>query len=139
LGGGPKAEFTAIPETARSNELVRFDASNSQPGSNGTHTMVISEYQWDFGDGKKTTILSSTVYHSFLNPGIYYVTLTVRASGATPETDAITHRIMVISMPVSGYSVSLSRRTSVVPPSVYVAFLAILSVVFTTVRRKRRK
>jgi len=32
VGWGSKSRvYTAIPETARSNELVRFDASNSQP------------------------------------------------------------------------------------------------------------
>lgn len=136
---GPKAEFTAIPETARPKELVRFDASHSQPGSNGTHTMAISEYRWDFGDGNKTATLTSMVYHGFLSSGIYYVTLTVYAGGATPETDATTHRVVIASMPVGGYSVSLTRYSTAMPSSVYFALLIMLSVVFTTVRRKTRK
>jgi len=136
---GPKAEFRAIPETARPNELVRFDASNSQPGSNGTHTMAISEYRWDFGDGNKTTTLTSMVYHSFLSSGIYYVTLTVYAGGATPEIDSTTHRVVIMSVPVGGYSVSLTHYSTAMPSSVYLALLAMLSVVFTTVRRRTRK
>lgn len=136
---GPKAEFTATPETARPNELVRFDASNSQPGSNGTHTMAISEYRWDFGDGNKTTATTPMIYHAFSNSGVYYPTLTVYASGATPETDVTTHRVVVTWVPVGGYSVSLVRYGIATPSSIYLAFLIMSSVAFTTVRRKIRR
>lgn len=136
---GPKAEFAAFPETASVNELVRFDASGSQPGYNGTHSILISEYQWDFGDGNKTTTTTPILYHSFRSSGIYYPTLTVYASGATPETDAITHRVVVMSVPVGGYSVSLARYSTAMPSSVYFALLIMLFVVFTAVRRNARK
>lgn len=136
---GPKAEFAVIPKTAKPNELVRFDASNSQPGFNGTHTMAISEYRWDFGDGNKTTVTTPTIYHAFSSAGTYYQTLTVYAKGATPETDSTTDRVVVISMPVGGYSVSLTEYSTAMPSSIYLALLIMLSAVFTTARRKTRK
>jgi len=136
---GPKAEFTAVPETANIGQLVKFDATTSQPGWNGTNQMPITEYRWDFEDSNKTTVTTPTIYHAFSSSGIYYPTLTVYASGATPETDATTHRVVVTSVPVGGYSVSLTRYSTAMPSSVYLALLIMLSVVFTTVRRKTRK
>jgi len=135
---GPKAEFAIVPETANIGQLVKFDASASQQGWNGTNQMPIIEYRWDFGDGNKTTVPAPTIYHTFGSSGIYYPTLTVYASGATPETDAITHRVVVMSVPVGGYSVSLTRYSTLMPSSVYLALLIMLSAVFTTVRRKIR-
>jgi PKD repeat protein len=136
---GPKAEFTVVPETANIGQLVKFDATTSQAGWNGTNQMPIIEYRWDFGDGNKTTVPAPTIYHTFGSSGIYYPTLTVYASGATPETDATTHKIVVMSVPVGGYSVSLARYSTAMPSSVYLALLIMLSVVFTAVRRNARK
>jgi len=136
---GPKAEFTVVPETANIGQLVKFDATTSQAGWNGTNQMPIIEYRWDFGDGNKTTVPAPTIYHTFGSSGIYYPTLTVYASRATPETDATTHKIVVMSVPVGGYSVSLARYSTAMPSSVYLALLIMLSVVFTAVRRNARK
>jgi len=133
---GPKAKFTASPETAMVNELVRFDASASEPGSNGTHTMLISEYRWDFGDGNKTTITTPIIYHSFRSSGIYYVTLTVYSPGAIPETNSTSRRITVISIPVGGYSLPIEAHATEKPLSPYLALIAILAIGFTAIKRK---
>ena len=133
---GPKAEFTASPETARVNEPVKFDASTSKSGFNGTHTMLIAEYQWDFGDGNKTTTATPIVYHNFHSPGIYYVTLTVYAPGAIPETNATSRRITVISIPVGGYSFPIKTPTIEKPLTPYFVLIAILTMGFTTIKRK---
>jgi len=136
---GPEAEFTAIPETANVGKTVKFDASASQPGWNGTHDMPIVEYRWDFGDGNKTTTSTSTVYHSFSSSGNYYVTLTVYAPGATPETDSTTHKVTVVSVPVGGYSYSVNRYTVATPVTFYTILEAILASVFVTIKRKTQK
>ena len=135
----PKAEFTVFPETANIGELVKFDATTSQQGWNGTNQMPITKYSWDFGDGNKTDTTTPTIYHAFSSSGIYYPTLTVYASGGTPETDSITHRVVVMSVPVGGYSISLTQRNTSMASSVYLALLIMLSAVFTTVRRKTRR
>ena len=133
---GPTAEFTASPETVIVNEPVRLDASGSQPGYNGTHTMPISEYRWDFGDGNKTTTTVPIVYHSFHSPGIYYVILTVYAPGASPETNSISRRVLVMSIPVGGYSVSMETHGSGNPLIPYLALMALLTLGFTAIERK---
>lgn len=132
----PKAEFTVIPETANVGKSVEFDASTSLPGWNGTHEMPVTEYRWDFGDGNKTTTSTPIVYHSFSSSGTYYVTLTVYAPGATPETDSTTHKVTVISVPVGGHSFSIKRYTTEKPLTLYLALVAILTTVFTVIRRE---
>lgn len=133
---GPKANFTASPETAMVNELVKFDASASEPGSNGTTLMLISEYRWDFGDGNKTTTTTPIVYHSFRSSGIYYVTLTVYSPGAIPETNSTSRRITAISIPVGGYSFSIKTTTTQKPLTLYFAFIVILTFCFTAIKSK---
>ena len=136
---GPKAEFTATPETAKVGEIVKFDASTSQPGWNGTHTMPITEYQWDFGDGNKTTTTAPTIYHSYKTAGNYYVILTVYAPGATPETDTITHRVTIVSVPVGGYSIPIQVRTKAEPTIPYITLTVILTAIFIAAKRKTKR
>jgi len=136
---GPQAEFTAIPETANVDELVKFDASASLPGWNGTHEMPIVEYRWNFGDGNQTTTSNPIIYHSFSSPRIYYVTLTVYAPGATPETDSTTHKVTVISMPVGGYSFPIQVQTKAEPITPYIALITMLTAIFVKVKRKTKR
>jgi len=139
---GPKAEFTINPETANVGQLVTFNATASQSGWNGTSQMPITKYSWDFGDGNKTDTTTPIVYHSFSSQGIYYPSLTVNASGATPETDTITKRVLIISTPVGGYSVSLANLkgyNTALPSSLYFTIVMMFAVVFTAIRRKRQQ
>ena len=139
---GPKADFTVNPETAKVGQLVTFDATASQSGWNGTNQMPITKYSWDFADGNKTDTTTPITYHAFSSQGIYYPSLTVNASGATPETDSITKRVFIISTPVGGYSVSLANfkgYNTALPSSFYFTIVMMLAVVFTAIRRKRRQ
>ncbi|MCJ7431844.1 S8 family serine peptidase [Candidatus Bathyarchaeota archaeon] len=136
---GPKAEFTILPETAKVCELVKFDASSSLFGWNGTHNMPITEYRWDFGDGNRTTTSTPIVYHRFSSSGIYYVTLTVYAPGATPETDSTTRRVTVITIPVGGYSISIQVHTKTEPIIPYIALIATLTAILTKLRPKTKR
>ncbi|MDH5482724.1 MAG: PKD domain-containing protein [Candidatus Bathyarchaeota archaeon] len=134
---GPIADFTAIPEIANVGESVKFDASSAQPGWNGTHEMPITEYRWDFGDGNKTTISIPIVYHSFTDSGNYYVELTVYALDATPETDTVTHRVIVVFIPVGGYSILVNTPTTATPITSCFIMVAILAFIFIKVRHKK--
>jgi thermitase len=136
---GPEAEFTAAPEAAKVGELVKFDASSSLSGWNGTHNMPITEYRWDFGDGNRTTSSTPVIYHRFSGSGIYYVTLTVYAPGATPETDSTTCRVTVIAIPVGGYSISIQVQTKTEPMIPYIALIAALTAVLTKLRPKTKR
>jgi PKD repeat protein len=136
---GPKAEFTAIPDTGPTGESIKFDASASLPGWNGTHEMPIIQYGWNFGDGNNKATSTPIAYHSFSSSGIYYVTLTVYAPGATPETDTITHEVTIIPAPVGGYSFPIKGHSTPKPLTLYLTLVAILTVSFTMIKRKTRR
>lgn len=95
---GPKAEFVAVPQTALAGRSIEFDASGSRPGWNGIQEMPITEYRWDFGDDNKTTTSTPKAYHNFNSPRNYYVTLTVYALGATPETSSTKRKVTVLPL-----------------------------------------
>lgn len=143
---GPNAFFTPKESIIYEGETVTFDASASTPGWNGTHEMPITEYRWDFGDSNETTTSTSIAYHSFSSSGIYYVTLTVYAPGATPETDATTGKVTVkpfVPPPVGGHSSPIKRYTTFKPLISYLTLTAILTITFTAIKhktpRKQRK
>ena len=106
LPHGPKADFTGSPNPTYRLTNVQFDASTSLPGWNGTNIAPITEYFWDFGDGNTTTTFTPFVNHTYQEPGIYYVTLTVYAPDATPQTDSTTRRITVLPLVVGGYTIA---------------------------------
>jgi len=136
---GPEAEFTWIPLSPSVAEIVRFDASATKLGFNGTHSMPITEYHWDFDDDNKTTTSTPIVYHSFSNLGSYDVTLTVYAPGATPGTDSITHNVTVTSAPVGGYSFPIDVNAIAKPLALSLALVAIVAIVLTLIKRKTRR
>ncbi|MEM0057782.1 MAG: PKD domain-containing protein [Candidatus Bathyarchaeia archaeon] len=135
---GPKADFKAVPETAKVGEKIKFDASTSLPGWNGTHTMPITEYRWNFGDGNITVTTQPIVYHRYSAAGNYYVTLTVYAPGATPETDSVTVRVTVYAVPVGGQSVSVETPTPIRELVVCLVTVAVIAVAFAVFKRKGR-
>jgi len=136
---GAQAEFTATPETTTVGESVKFDASASLSGWNGTHEMSITEYRWDFGYGIKKTTSTPILYYSFISPGIYYVTLTVYAPGATPETDSTTKKVTITAIPVGGYSFPIEGYTTSKPLTLYLTLVAIFAAVFTLIKCKTRR
>jgi len=73
----PKANFTYSPKFPYVDETVTFNASNSSPGWNGTHSIPIGFYVWDFGDDNAALSTSPTVAHEYASNGTYNVTLTV--------------------------------------------------------------
>ncbi|MEM3874827.1 MAG: PKD domain-containing protein [Candidatus Bathyarchaeia archaeon] len=133
---GPKADFKAVPENARVGEKIKFDASASLPGWNGTHNMPITEYRWNFGDGNTTVTSQPIIYHSYNTAGNYYVTLTVYAPGATPETDSTTVRITVFTVPVGGQSVSVETPIVEKGLAVYLVSVLVVTAAFAAYKRK---
>jgi len=136
---GPEAEFEATPDTASTGESIKFDASSSLPGYNGIPEMPITEYRWDFADGNQTITSTPIVYHSFSNEGIYYVTLTVYAPGATPETDSTTKKVTITAIPVGGYLLPIKGYIMARPLTLYLAVVAILTVSFTIAKRRKKQ
>jgi PKD repeat protein len=71
--GAPTADFTWLPDTPTSADLVHFDASASSAAAGHT----ITRYRWDWGDGSAVTTTSSVVATHQFAAGTYVVTLTV--------------------------------------------------------------
>lgn len=61
------------PYSAKTNELIEFDASNSYVGFS-----KIITYKWDFGDG--CIEYGKQIDHSYTTSGVFYATLTITDS-----------------------------------------------------------
>jgi hypothetical protein len=135
---GPTADFIYSPPSTAVNEVVTFDASASLPGWNGTDMPIVS-YAWDFGDGNTTTTTTPIIYHTYKTAGNYYVTLTVYAPGATPETDTMTYRVTVVSIPVGGYSIPIQGQATAKPLTTYIILITILTATLIKLKPKTKR
>ncbi len=94
LNRPPVAQFTESATTVFTGEIIHFNASNSYDLDGS----VIS-YFWDFGDG--TNASGITVSHSYIDNGVYTVTLTVTdnegATGTATATKEVLNRPPVAS------------------------------------------
>jgi len=70
-----------IDQTVVEDIVVSFDAGGS------SDNVGIDECVWDFGD--RTTGTGITVTHTYTEPGIYIVTLTVKDEAGNSDTDSI--------------------------------------------------
>ena len=82
----PEAD-AGLNQTVVEDDVVSFEAFFSRDN------VGIAIYQWDFGDGTNATGL--TVNHTYINPGNYTATLTVRDAAGNSDTDSVV--IMVLS------------------------------------------
>ena len=82
------ANFTFTPASPQAGQTVAFDAATST--NNGTACLTQCTYEWNFGDGRSATGLTTT--HSFRNSGTFPVTLTVTDArgAATSKTTSVT-------------------------------------------------
>lgn len=71
---GPAKPVISGPASAAPGQTVAFDGSSSTPGDGG-----IEAFEWEFGDGSGDE--GAEVAHSYSEPGIYTVTLTVFDDG----------------------------------------------------------
>lgn len=85
----PTAAFT-LPGTATAGQAVSVNASTSQPATGAT----ITNYHWNFGDGKEDDTTSATDSHEFAAAGTYTVKLTVRDNDNQQST-TVSHQITV--------------------------------------------
>ncbi len=91
-------------------------AAGSDVNYNASATGSGLEYAWDFGDGTPQTAFStaSTASHRYTNPGLYTVTLSVRASDgrvtSTSFVQAITGAVTA-ARPVASSNIVLEPRS----------------------------
>jgi len=92
----PHASFEASPVIAKVGETISFDASASEDPDG-----YIVEYEWNFGDGTVTFGTDPYITHSYLEPGVYKVTLTVTdndgLSGSTSHMIVVIERVLLDS------------------------------------------
>jgi len=74
--------------TVKVGETVIFDASGST-----VDTDIVS-YEWDFGDGTTGTGVITT--HTYMTPGTYKVTLTVKDAAGNADTDTIVVTVVAV-------------------------------------------
>jgi len=87
----PTAEFTYSPEVPFTEQEVSFDASASRPQAD------ITTYEWDFGDGGTETNSGPLTTHTYKDPNIYTVILTVTDSNGITDSNSLD--IEVLPMP----------------------------------------
>jgi len=73
----PVASFTKSLPPYYVNSAISFDASGSTSGWNGTHSVPIANYTWNFGDLNVTTVTVPTITHAYASAGEFQVNLTV--------------------------------------------------------------
>jgi PKD repeat protein len=93
-------------------------------------------YQWYLDGNPVSGATSASWTFTPTASGIYYVHLRVTdAKGNTTQSE--TARITVAIVPVGGYSFPIKVATKTEPVIPYIALIAILTMVFTTIKRVR--
>jgi len=88
----PTAVFTYSPTYPTAGLPAIFNASSSTAGQD-----FITSYEWNFGDGNMTTLVTSEIIHVYQNAGNYTVTLTITDSEEL--TDSATHLVICQQAP----------------------------------------
>jgi len=94
-------------------------------------------YQWYVDDNPVSGATSSSWKFTPTSTGIYYVHLKVTDYRGRTATSNIA-RVTVTSVPVGGYSVSLSKQTSASPFVCYTILLMIFSAIVSIIKHKRK-
>jgi PKD repeat protein len=89
----PRASWEVYPTSIQEGETVTLDARESEAIEG-----VISDYEWDFGDGQKAETVVGFTSYTYENFGVYTITLTIKNSQG--GQDDISTSITVNGAPV---------------------------------------
>lgn len=108
----PTADFNASPVMG----CAPFEMHFSDSSIAGTPI----SYLWNFGDGQ--TSAEASPVHTYQNPGVYTVTLTISTSNGCISTDTFTvpNMITVLPIPTAGFTVD-PLVTSIFTPEITVS------------------
>ena len=84
----PRAALTATPSEIQQGEEVTFDARDSDAIEG-----VITEFDWDFGDGTEITTLAGFTSHQFVKSGQFNVQLTVTNDQGGSDSTSVLVRV----------------------------------------------
>jgi PKD repeat protein len=104
----PTAAFAPSATVATPNSQLSFDANASTAMAAGS----IADYKWNFGDGSpvEDTGATATATHTYANPGVYTVLLTVTDDLGIPSTT--THAVTVDAAPTASFAGSPNPATT---------------------------
>ena len=107
LGGPPEpnARVESDRISINAGESVNFDAR----ASTSPESTVITEYQWNFGDGQRSETVQGYTSHTFIEAGIYEISVTVVNDLGGDDTD--TTRLVVNGFPQISLSMPTAIRT----------------------------
>ncbi|MDG1525897.1 MAG: PKD domain-containing protein, partial [Candidatus Thalassarchaeaceae archaeon] len=107
LGGPPEPNARVESDRASINagESVNFDAREST----SPESTIITEYEWDFGDGQHAETVQGYTSHTFSIAGIYEISVTVINDLGGDDTD--TTRLIVNGFPEISLSMPTAIRT----------------------------
>jgi hypothetical protein len=110
-------------------------------GQSTTCTSTVSggytpySYQWYLNGNPVSGATANTWTFTPTTGGIYYVYLKV-TDAKTNTAQSETARITVATVPVGGYSIPIQGQATAKPLTPYLILTAILSIAFTTIKRK---
>lgn len=87
-------DITKPVTNAGANQTVNVGSPASFDAGGSTDNVGIISYEWSFGDG--TTGTGKTVAHSYVNPGTYMVTLTVKDAAGNIGTDSVFVTVLAV-------------------------------------------
>jgi PKD repeat protein len=94
-------------------------------------------YQWYMNDNPVSGATSSSWMFTPTTTGVYYVYLKVTdANGIIAQSE--TARIVVTTVPVGGYTISLAKQTVTSQMAVYTMLIALFGVGMSLIKRKRK-
>jgi len=138
-----KAVFTYSPAPPPLSVSISPLSKSILMGDSVTFTSTVSggtspyTYQWYLNGNPVPGATSSSWTFTPTSTGIYYIYLKVTdANDTTAQSD--TARITVTSVPVGGYSVSLTKPVAKTPLIFYTMLLAIFGTAISLIRRKRK-
>ena len=99
----PRAVLQAYPLYIQEGETITLDARDSEAVEG-----VITDFKWNFGDGKTAETVIGFTSHTYAKFGIYTVTLTVENSGG--GEDQVSVNIVVNGAPVLDLSIPESVK-----------------------------
>jgi len=138
----PHADFTWSPLQPEENQTVTFDASSSTPNG-GT----ITNYSWNFGDGKSGT--GKIVTHVYKTAEAYTVILNITDSEGKWDVQSkqiTVHPSAPYPKPVGGHAMPVDKHHFLVPeidvdPGIGLVFVlsAAMALAIILIRRKNKK
>ncbi len=108
-------DITLPTANAGSDRTVNEDTQVTFNGT-GTDNVGIDSWTWTFNDGADRTLYGAQPLHTFAQPGVYTITLTVADAAGNEATDTVVYTVLDITAPIAdaGANVTIPEGGTVV-------------------------